>query len=129
MAATAEIPVTRSPKKLTTSCSTGSLAEFSKRSASSPASSMAGSFKSGFGGSRPSSPTSFLSESGGFHRRPATVSGENTKGSYSLMCWRDTTDDIRIYPHRGLKGSYAPPSFQRAIMMPELRKSGLMYCS
>eukprot|EP00439_Symbiodinium_sp_Y106_P076286 s129_g15.t1 len=64
MAATPEPLVTRNPKHLTTSCSTGSLDKFSKRSASSPASSMAGSFKSGFGGSRPSSPTSFLSESG-----------------------------------------------------------------
>ena len=36
----------------------------------------------------------------------------------------------RTWPHRGMKGSVAPPSFQRAIMMPEIRKSGgLMYCS
>ena len=29
------------------------------------------------------------------HPTVAHVAGENNKGSYSLMCWRETTDDVR----------------------------------
>lgn len=29
------------------------------------------------------------------------------------MCWRETTDDVRSFPYRGLKGSMAPPAFVR----------------
>mmetsp|Transcript_52476 Transcript_52476/g.122443 ORF Transcript_52476/g.122443 Transcript_52476/m.122443 type:complete len:130 (-) Transcript_52476:196-585(-) len=126
--ALADSPTAGNLKTLVTSHSTGSLDQ-GKRPSSSPSSSLGGSWKSGFS-SRPGSVNSYVSENSGFHRRPPPASGENTKGSYSLMCWRDTTDDIRTCPHRGLRGSMAPPSFQRALMMPDIRKSGgSVYCS
>ncbi|CAK9019453.1 Pyrimidine-specific ribonucleoside hydrolase RihB [Durusdinium trenchii] len=40
----------------------------------------------------------FTAQATAFKRRPQTASGENNKGSYSLMCWRETTDDIRTFP-------------------------------
>ncbi|CAK9019197.1 Pyrimidine-specific ribonucleoside hydrolase RihB, partial [Durusdinium trenchii] len=71
----------------------------------------------------------FTAQATAFKRRPQTASGENNKGSYSLMCWRETTDDIRTFPYRGLKGSMAPPAFARSLMMPEMRKAGLIFSS
>eukprot|EP00434_Breviolum_minutum_P008015 symbB.v1.2.007070.t1/scaffold414.1/size398445/34 len=80
-------------------------------------------------GSRPTSAARelFTAQATSFKRRPNPVSGENTKGSYSLMCWRETTDDIRTFPYRGLKGSLAPPAFARSLMMPEMRKAGVVF--
>lgn len=66
----------------------------------------------------------FTAQATSFKHRPQSVSGENNKGSHSLMCWRETTDDVRSFPYRGLKGSMAPPAFARSMMMPAIRKAG-----
>ncbi|OLP78204.1 hypothetical protein AK812_SmicGene41648 [Symbiodinium microadriaticum] len=73
---------TRSPKKLTTSCSTGSLAEIGKsnKTKATLGEELLKRWLRGI-----ASQLAYL-----FPVR------ENTKGSYSLMCWRDTTDDIRV---------------------------------
>lgn len=47
----------------------------------------------------------------------------NSMGSASLVCWRETTDDIRR-THRGvMRGTRAPTAWRLTLLMPEARKA------
>eukprot|EP00930_Biecheleria_cincta_P076049 TRINITY_DN63256_c0_g1_i1.p1 TRINITY_DN63256_c0_g1~~TRINITY_DN63256_c0_g1_i1.p1 ORF type:complete len:143 (-),score=7.12 TRINITY_DN63256_c0_g1_i1:140-568(-) len=54
-----------------------------------------------------------------FHARPQHVCGENMKGSNSMKCWRDWTDDTKAHPRNAWRGDWAPSKWTKIQMAPK----------
>mmetsp|Transcript_5586 Transcript_5586/g.13965 ORF Transcript_5586/g.13965 Transcript_5586/m.13965 type:complete len:144 (+) Transcript_5586:51-482(+) len=57
------------------------------------------------------------------HPRPYTPL--NFKGSASLVCWRDYTDDIRGTPKGAMRGTAAPSHWKGTLLRPQHLKACL----
>merc|ERR1711862_195580 len=58
------------------------------------------------------------------HSRPKLQ--ENYKGSASLVCWRDYTEDLISTPKGALRGCPAPEHWGLKLMTPKALKAGIL---